>query len=250
MDTPTRPQEEPCKFCGKTFPTWKKLTVHLAKHMEQISLPVLRLVAAKAQEIDADTIISPVQDPPPRPMIPLTTNQNAPMVHYSPNPEQQMQHGAQQGVYPNQTHFMYPVLPTQQQQQFQQQYMASPYGNIGQGLQQPPPMGMDQMHQGYEQTIQDIPVTSGPYMQGPYMAVPSNSGLEPFPQLDALGLHGVAGASAGPQMGYDNIMGPSRPNGSPFSGQSSASPYMQSPHQNAGNQDSKMWDDQHQSGFM
>ncbi|KAH8167125.1 hypothetical protein CIB48_g1130 [Xylaria polymorpha] len=63
-ETKTKPTEEPCRFCGKIFPTWKKLTVHLAKHMEQISLPVVHLV--KAKELDPDTIISPVQDPPPR----------------------------------------------------------------------------------------------------------------------------------------------------------------------------------------
>jgi hypothetical protein len=59
-ETTSRPQDEPCKFCGKTFPTWKKLTVHLAKHMEHISLPVLRLVEQKA--VDANTIISPVEN--------------------------------------------------------------------------------------------------------------------------------------------------------------------------------------------
>ena len=58
-ETQNRPQDEPCKFCGKTFPTWKKLTVHLAKHMEYISLPVLRLVEKKV--VDANTIISPVE---------------------------------------------------------------------------------------------------------------------------------------------------------------------------------------------
>lgn len=59
-ETTNRPQDEPCKFCGKTFPTWKKLTVHLAKHMEHISLPVLRLVEQKV--VDANTIISPVEN--------------------------------------------------------------------------------------------------------------------------------------------------------------------------------------------
>lgn len=63
-ETTAKPQDEPCRFCGKTFQTWKKLTVHLAKHMEHISLPILRLVERK--EVDADTLISPVQDPPPR----------------------------------------------------------------------------------------------------------------------------------------------------------------------------------------
>lgn len=54
-----KPQDDPCKFCNKTFNTWKKLTVHLAKHMERISLPVLRLV--EARNVGADTIISPVE---------------------------------------------------------------------------------------------------------------------------------------------------------------------------------------------
>lgn len=72
-ETTTQPQEEPCRFCNKTFPTWKKLTVHLAKHMEHISLPILRLVERK--EVDPDTLISPVQDPPPRTFAPVTTFQ-------------------------------------------------------------------------------------------------------------------------------------------------------------------------------
>ncbi|TVY36387.1 hypothetical protein LSUB1_G004768 [Lachnellula subtilissima] len=58
-ETQNRPQDEPCKFCGRSFATWKKLTVHLAKHMEHISLPVLKLVAAR--NVDANTIISPVE---------------------------------------------------------------------------------------------------------------------------------------------------------------------------------------------
>lgn len=58
-ETQNKPQDEPCKFCGKTFNTWKKLTVHLAKHMEHISLPVLKLV--EVRNVDANTIISPVE---------------------------------------------------------------------------------------------------------------------------------------------------------------------------------------------
>lgn len=57
--TQNLPQDDPCKFCGRSFPTWKKLTVHLAKHLELISLPILRLVEAEA--VDANTIISPVE---------------------------------------------------------------------------------------------------------------------------------------------------------------------------------------------
>lgn len=42
------PTEEKCRFCGVTCATWKKLTVHLARHMEQISLPVLDLITDDA----------------------------------------------------------------------------------------------------------------------------------------------------------------------------------------------------------
>jgi len=59
-ETQNKPQDEPCKFCGKAFNTWKKLTVHLAKHMEHIGLPILRLV--EAENIDANTIIDPIED--------------------------------------------------------------------------------------------------------------------------------------------------------------------------------------------
>ncbi|KAF7594264.1 hypothetical protein BBP40_009816 [Aspergillus hancockii] len=43
-DNPKGPKDEPCRFCGNVCTSWKKLTVHLAKHMEQIAMPVLALV--------------------------------------------------------------------------------------------------------------------------------------------------------------------------------------------------------------
>ncbi|MCJ1362506.1 hypothetical protein MMC16_001609 [Acarospora aff. strigata] len=58
-DTPKQPREEACKFCGNVCNSWKKLTVHLAKHMEQISMPVLRLVEKEA--VTLDTVISPIE---------------------------------------------------------------------------------------------------------------------------------------------------------------------------------------------
>ena len=58
-DTKKLPREEACKFCGNVCNSWKKLTVHLAKHMEQISMPVLRLV--EQQVVTLDTIISPIE---------------------------------------------------------------------------------------------------------------------------------------------------------------------------------------------
>jgi hypothetical protein len=77
-ETLNRPQDEPCKFCGKSFATWKKLTVHLAKHMEHISLPVLKLV--EVRNVDANTIISPVEQN----LTPITPTSRAKLESQSP----------------------------------------------------------------------------------------------------------------------------------------------------------------------
>ncbi|CZR64828.1 uncharacterized protein PAC_14727 [Phialocephala subalpina] len=58
-ETTVRPQDEPCKICGKSFDTWKKLTVHLTKHMEHIALPVLTMVVE--MDVNPETIVSPVK---------------------------------------------------------------------------------------------------------------------------------------------------------------------------------------------
>ena len=58
-ETTKNPMDEPCKFCGNVCNTFKKLTVHLARHMEQISMPVLELV--KIKDVTPDTIISPIE---------------------------------------------------------------------------------------------------------------------------------------------------------------------------------------------
>ncbi|MCJ1313612.1 hypothetical protein MMC25_007291 [Agyrium rufum] len=61
------PTSESCRFCGNSCTTWKKLTVHLAKHMEQISIPILDMVETK--DVTPDTIVSPVE--------PLNSNHKA-----------------------------------------------------------------------------------------------------------------------------------------------------------------------------
>ena len=58
-ETPKNPKDEPCAFCGNICASWKKLTVHLAKHMEQISMPVLNVV--KESTVTPETIISPIE---------------------------------------------------------------------------------------------------------------------------------------------------------------------------------------------
>ena len=47
------PSSEKCRFCGVTCGSWKKLTVHLAKHMEQISLPILDLLKDNEPSTDS-----------------------------------------------------------------------------------------------------------------------------------------------------------------------------------------------------
>ena len=57
-ETTSSAMDEPCRFCGNVCNSFKKLTVHLARHMEQISMPVLDLV--KQKDVTPDTIISPI----------------------------------------------------------------------------------------------------------------------------------------------------------------------------------------------
>lgn len=53
--TQKQPRDESCRFCGNVCTTWKKLTVHMAKHMEQISMPVLELVKQVKVAGESDT---------------------------------------------------------------------------------------------------------------------------------------------------------------------------------------------------
>lgn len=230
QETPVLPLDEPCRFCHKTFPTWKKLTVHLAKHMEHISLPVLKLVAKK--DLDEHTIISPVQEPPPRqfpPAFPANTDQR-----HSFGSQSTMNHGPmsrQPGpmAYPQQTPplGMYPIAPPSQQ------YPANLYGpnfdSLAHGMAQAQinssPMTHHHPHQnqlhnqhqhhGFQNlnsqaAFPNIPITSGAggYMSGPqassnYMAMAPD--LEPFPALDmnvlGLGLQDPTGGAGQMQYG-------------------------------------------------
>ncbi|KAK2738622.1 hypothetical protein FQN57_006940 [Myotisia sp. PD_48] len=45
--TTKKPTDESCRFCGNVCNNWKKLSVHMARHMEQIAMPVLELVKQK-----------------------------------------------------------------------------------------------------------------------------------------------------------------------------------------------------------
>jgi hypothetical protein len=249
VETSKRPQEEPCRFCAKTFPSWKKLTVHLAKHMEQISLPVLRLVDAK--DLTADSVISPVQDLPPRPFVPHPVKREGQAVYsqtgFNPNPgpaplmnnPPSLTYQTPQGSY---GYSMNHVIP---QNAFQPQFFNS-FDGLSQGLGTQAdfasmsaaagpgygqPQQLQTLHQVQNlQHVPSMPVTSGTYVRDPtpYMNIPTN--LESFPALNPLGLQATGSTGIGGTMGYDSLVDAgTRQDG--FTPQGSASPYSHSPNQ-------------------
>ncbi|WKT39171.1 Zinc finger C2H2-type [Fusarium oxysporum f. sp. vasinfectum] len=231
-ETTKKPHDEPCRFCGKTFPTWKKLTVHLAKHMEQISLPVLRLVDAKASELSADTVISPVQDPPPRNILTTPIQTNMPM---------QYPVGGQHQQIPQATPQIY--------QNHNQNQMANATHNFPSAHAE---MGMHPMnHQSFNAApMQEMTASSAGYQQNANAFMMPSNGLETYNQMNPLGLqsHGMPMGQMGPMV-YDGITDPSSGNGSPFSGQGSMSPYSHSPNLNA-NTGNGMWGDRRMAGYQ
>ncbi|KAL0939344.1 C2H2 finger domain-containing protein [Colletotrichum truncatum] len=238
-ETTKRPQEEPCRFCGKQFPSWKKLTVHLAKHMEHISLPILRLVAAK--ELEPDTLISPVPDPPPRSLFNVPEPTSAGSVvksemsqvpnytHPSYQPHTMMPNN--NGVFQSMDQFGFSASGAGNSQF--PDYMYGPqYSNnaqsIGQNMLglQPLNRGTQGFNQQYD-NANNMAMAGGPYMgtQQQYMSMAPET--EPFPAMDqnALGLHQPT--QLGPHMSYDGLM---TQNNNP---QGPISPYSNSPLQGA-----------------
>ncbi|KAK3495935.1 hypothetical protein B0T13DRAFT_473781 [Neurospora crassa] len=161
--TKTNPEEEPCRFCGEKLTTWKKLTVHLAKHMEQISLPIIKLV--ERTEVDPDTIISPVQEPPPRhfpPPIPEKSDRR-----HSGQPHMQQRFDPAIAGLSHMSMRQMPVTYSNTPQQhsgfngFQSfpspGYRAVPFGDLSQGMMTSGsmnmPMAQQPMSQGYANLI-------------------------------------------------------------------------------------------------
>ncbi|KAI3400251.1 hypothetical protein diail_3632 [Diaporthe ilicicola] len=228
-ETTSRPQDEPCRFCGKSLPTWKKLTVHLAKHMENMTLPVLRLVARK--ELEPDTIISPVQEPPPRSFPPASSVKTEPQL-FDPSPHAShspMQHQPGVLAYPNNQHSPYAFQP---QGAFPNTFYDSSMHGLHQhgaaniGLQQNAMGGSFQGQAGY----QNLPATTGPFMApaGQFMSIPQH--VEPFPAfLNPLGLQDASGNQI-----YDTTLDPASAGGAHYTPQGSVSPYSRSPLQGQG----------------
>lgn len=254
VETQAKPSDEPCRFCRKTFPTWKKLTVHLAKHMENISLPVLSVVNAK--KLEADTIISPVQDPP-RPSFPappvkqehpsssfesrnnhntihttttpnsVPTQQNYPQMsntNYS-NPSQMPMSSA---YYTTQQRSPYPEMPNNQ---YPNIMIPQNYTNL-----QPP-------QTQYNNPLAIITTMGPSSSSSPYgpstlsyntsmqqQQQQQQEGLEPFPELDLnpLGIQDPSGSMCYENLGHTGGMQPVEQQYASHPG--SVSPYGHSPH--------------------
>ncbi|OAA62606.1 c2h2 finger domain containing protein [Niveomyces insectorum RCEF 264] len=252
-ETTVRPQEEPCRFCGKTFPSWKKLTVHLAKHMEHISLPILRLVERK--EVEEDTIISPVQDPPPRTFAPSTAFPATAEAHHGrmgsgvpPNMMAAVQ-GPTTGTQPQQNqhqhnhhHLSYPMgyappppdssgylyANVTQMPYAPTYYSQQPYGAATglpshmQSLDTAAAMDATSLGPGYSTAgayaHSALPVTTGGYLGGPeaspYMTDASSLDPSTYTALSAAAnALGLQAPLAGGQLPYDAVLDPSIGNG-------------------------------------
>ncbi|KAI1416821.1 hypothetical protein F5Y13DRAFT_100884 [Hypoxylon sp. FL1857] len=229
VETQAKPSDEPCRFCRKTFPTWKKLTVHLAKHMEHISLPVLEVV--KRKELDADTIISPVQDPP-RPNFPVTPVKQEPPA-FSPRGVNPIPNPVPMEYTTSNINYGMTQMPLQNpyygQPQMTQSY-TDMTPNQGSNIMMPPNYNAPQP------PYQTLPVTTAPPYDASasaYMNLqPHQEGLEPFPQLDLnpLGIQDPSGP-----LSYDNLGAAGMQHVEQYgSHPGSVSPYNHSPHQGHG----------------
>ena len=191
------PRTEPCKFCGNICNTWKKLTVHLAKHMEQISMPILALV--EKFPVTTDTIISPVDQQrlgQQSSMSPIEQSQYAqhPLPYGMPGSFVPV-HG--QGAYSmanpgvdqravNRTSMSYPPqVPSQETARYAQVH-GSPYGMNkalyadGGGSSNPPFLPIN-AQRGFSQP----PATSSPELiYGNVMPVPSQPRPTPYVEED------------------------------------------------------------------
>ncbi|KAI0847598.1 hypothetical protein F5Y00DRAFT_116894 [Daldinia vernicosa] len=235
VDTSEKPSNEPCRFCRKTFPTWKKLTVHLAKHMEHLSLPVLEVVARK--ELDADTIISPVQDPP-RPSFPIPPVKQEPP-SFGPEsgntpvsvPMPTGPAGYSQDDFNNYNIARMPVQNPLQNNYYNPHSIARSFNEIT------PNQGPNMMMPNYnnpqppQPPYHAMPVTTmSSYDQPPNAYVnlqPQPEGLEPFPQFDLnpLGIQEPTGSLC-----YSNLAAGSIQPAEQYSNHGgSVSPYHHSP---------------------
>ncbi|PFH57381.1 hypothetical protein XA68_15142 [Ophiocordyceps unilateralis] len=205
VETSVRPQDEPCRFCGKSLPSWKKLTVHLAKHMEHISLPVLRLATARSHELSADSVISPVPELANRSVMapgPALFSAMPPQPPFTPRPNVTDFASGQQSP------FGYPVMASEESAPPTPAPFYAPRVD-GHGPTLP------SINHGY------VASSTMPTLQGSPPALYKTSPLgesQLFPQLNVMDVTREDERPTMGQMGYGHMMCPSRVSGGQFSG--------------------------------
>ena len=68
QESPYKPSDEPCRFCGASCTTWKELSVHLAMHMQEISIPILGIMSSAVMQVDQ--LKYPQRTPKPLDLVP------------------------------------------------------------------------------------------------------------------------------------------------------------------------------------
>ncbi|KAI1432818.1 hypothetical protein GGR50DRAFT_560287 [Xylaria sp. CBS 124048] len=222
--------DEPCRFCGKTFNTWKKLTVHLAKHMEQICLPIVGLVMEK--ELDLDTIIAPVQSPlarhsagnqvPTTPSIKPDTQGLSPLVHRKPTSTAAVDYFA-----PNMLGFSPIPQATVSNTYFIEQQMNSSYHGIHSEQSDFMMQARYNSRQQYDELT--APTASFEHAAAPYTFGMTVGDTQCFPAFDSLGIQGPTGG-----LNFQHLENPAPTNlgtGQYRSHHGSVSPFARTSHQ-------------------
>ncbi|PHH71149.1 hypothetical protein CDD82_6717 [Ophiocordyceps australis] len=190
-ETSKQPQEEPCRFCKRVFYTWRDLTVHLAKHMEQVSLPVLHAVAAKVPRAKAngESGLGNSVDGAQKQCSGVAAAVGQEQGHFGNGSRQPLEknfsHGLlaegplQCSVGPEQQHVMPMVSSCEYQYGHEGAGFASPFGPVDEGI--------DECVLATSQLSQAQNSVKAPQL-GNLMPDFGENELEPFPLFDALGL--------------------------------------------------------------
>ncbi|KAK8082869.1 hypothetical protein PG996_001650 [Apiospora saccharicola] len=219
QETRNRPQDEPCRFCGKTFPTWKKLTVHLAKHMEHISLPVIRLV--DNGDLKEDTIISPVQDLPPRNFNLLPVGKQCPQ-QFSHSRPHAVSNPAPVDFQQMSNAYTYSGMA---RAPLDTSYYNQPTASVPYNMPITHSHGLAIPQTGARAVSPNVCINWTPYGQPVTTFMVGQNQLEAFPAFNSLGMPDPTGS----QVSYDASTDPTMQDH--YSNTGSVSPYTHSPHQ-------------------
>ncbi len=178
QDTDKLPKDERCRFCGNICSTWKKLTGHLAKHMEQIALPVLDLLDQDVSQPEG--FLGPLDDYAPNNLSPSVGQASEVGIDSSVPPETDIAEQPQQwqntaGSFQKQPMLQTGFVPSQAiyapaPQQFASGYPPSQLTSNAHPARRQSPYGM-KTYPGYLNTMKHAAPPSGK------LSPPTNAGV-------------------------------------------------------------------------